>query len=138
MIQNKDFIHFMNISTAYSELYADVVAAYNSNSKSTMVDALYFDKMTNPEFYMIQTRSFDTLFDKRHNLYMTEAHGYFASTRAFIGKNLWPKNLQDKQEFLRIIGDAIIHELRDLLSGNKEIPPFLVANRSLIERLKNH
>jgi len=136
LYSNQDFIRFAKMTTAYSELYGDVVAVFYNNSKNSMLEALYFDEMKTREFQMIQTRSFDTEFKPAHEVFMTEEHGYFAYTRNYIGKNLWPKNETEKRKYLKIISDAIIGEVKNLLSQKKAIPEFKTANANLIKALK--
>lgn len=134
--KNQDFIRFAKVTTAYSELYGDIVAAYYNNSKNAMLEALYFDEMKTREYQMIQTRSFDTEFTSAHEVFMTEEHGYFAYTRNYIGKNLWPKNETEKRKYLKFIGDAIVGEIKNLLSQKKTLPDFKIANSNLIKALK--
>lgn len=136
LYKNKEFIRFAQLTTAYSELYGDVVAAYYDNSKNAMLEALYFDEMKTREYQMIQTRSFDTEFSQVHEVFMTEEHGYFAFTRNYIGKNLWPANEIEKRKYLAIIGDAIVGEVKNLLKQKKSLPDFKTANASLIKALK--
>nr|BDT29429.1 hypothetical protein BHI3_28950 [Bacteriovorax sp. HI3] len=136
LLNNKNFIRFARVTTAYSELYADVVANYQFDDKSAIFTALYYDEMNDRAFRMVQTRDFNTEFTDRHKVFMTEEHGYFAYTRTYIGKNLWPKNLDEKKVMLKKIGDAIVEEVRILLTKGSDLPDYEAANKSLIERLK--
>lgn len=137
ILANQDFIRFARVTTAYSELYADVVSVYNENDKNAMLKALYYDEMNNFEFQMIQARSFDTEYTSAHQKFMTEEHGYFAYTRNFIGKKLWPKNDKQKKLFLKLIGDAIVSEVRSLLEAKSDFPEYDEANKKLIEKLQS-
>lgn len=135
-IKNRDFIRFARLTTTYSELYADVVAAYQYLNKGAIFKALYYDEMNDQEFRMVQTRDFDTVFTDEHNVFMTEEHGYFAYTRNYIGKNLWPSDIDQKRSMLKQIGDAIVEEIRELLISGKNLPDYKEANQLLINRLK--
>lgn len=136
LLANKNFILFARLTTGYSELYADVVANYHLDDKSAIFSALYYDEMNDRAFKMVQTRDFNTEFTDRHKVFMTEEHGYFAYTRTYIGKNLWPKNLNEKKVMLKKIGDAIVEEVRSLLTKGSDLPDYETANKLLIERLK--
>jgi hypothetical protein len=137
LLTNKNFIYFARLTTAYSELYADVVAAFHDNAKDTMLKALYYDEMKNFEFYMIQTRTFNTEFDSKYDVYMKEEHGMFAMTRNYIGKKMWPKNVKEKRLFLDRIGRAIVLEVKSLMNDKKELSDFKKANDNLIKRLES-
>ena len=136
ILANKDFIRFAKITTSYSELYADVVAVYQYEDKGAIFSALYYDEMNDRSYRMVQTRDFNTEFTDRSRVFMTEEHGYFAYTRTYIGKNLWPKNNNDKKLMLKKIGDAVVEEVRELLKKNADLPDFDEANKKLIQRLK--
>lgn len=142
LVNNKVFTKFFVIVGPYSELYADVVAVFNENSKNAIYNALYYEQMNKFALRMVHTRDFDSEFDQKYEVFMTEAHGYFAHTRTYIGKNLWPKNNEEKKIYLRLIGDAIISEMDQLMSTKNELLEFSEGNKSLISRLnelrKNH
>ncbi|MBC7714045.1 MAG: hypothetical protein H7177_11950 [Rhizobacter sp.] len=136
ILANADYIRFARITTGYSELYADVVAVYEYGEKDAIFKALYYDQMNDFQFKMVQTRDFGTEFDARYSKFMTEEHGYFALTRTYIGKNLWPSNNAQKKVMLKKIGDAIVEEVKALLISGKDLPENAQANKQLIERLK--
>jgi hypothetical protein len=127
---------FFILHAGYSELYADLVAAFSENNKDAILNALYFDSMSRDAFMGIQTRSFNSTLTSRHEKFMTEAHGYFAYTRNYIGKELWPSSKEDRRMFLKKIGDAIIAELAELLTTKQDLPNFKEGNKRLIKRLK--
>lgn len=135
MINNKAFTKFFVLGGPYSELYADVVAVFNENSKGAIYNALYYDQMSKFAFRMIHARDFDSEFDQKYETFMTEAHGYFAHTRTYIGKNLWPTNNEEKKVYLHLIGDAIIAEMDKLMSTDSDLLEFPEGNKSLIARL---
>ena len=135
MINNKAFTKFFVMGGSYSELYADVVAVFNENSKGAVFNALYYDQMSKHAFKMIHARDFDSEFDSKYEMYMTESHGYFAHTRSFIGKNLWPSNNEEKKKYLKLIGDAIIIEMDKIMALDGDIPSFKEGNESLIKTL---
>ncbi len=129
------YIRWANITTGLSELYADVVAVYNDNDKGAIMNALYYDQMSNQDYLYVKTRDFDTEFDSRYDRFMSEAHAYYALTRNYIGKNLWPTNTKQKQVMLKKIGDAIVAEVRNGLKNNDPWPEFKEGNKRLIARL---
>lgn len=132
---NKKFMDFFMLHLAYSELYADVVAVYTDSSKNSIFSALYYDEMSKFEYKYVQTRSFDSEFDRSHTVYMSEPHSYFALTRSFIGKKMWPANEAEKKVMLKKIGDAIVEELADLLKSGSPLPSHEEGNQRLIKRL---
>jgi hypothetical protein len=136
LLANKNFIRFSKLTTAYSELYADVVAVYQYNEKGAIFKALYYDEMNDQQYRMVQTRDFDTEFTERYSSFMTEEHGHFALTRTYIGKNLWPTNNAQKKVMLKKIGDAIVEEVRLMLQKGTELKGYKIDNKLLIERLK--
>lgn len=133
---NKKFQRFANLTAAYSELYADVVAVYYSNSKSAITDAIFMTGSGIQALRIAQLRDFNTEFTPKHEVFMNEQHSYFAYTRNYIGKKLWPKNLAEKQKMLVKIGDAIVAEVRSMLVKGTDLPEYGEANRRLIQRLK--
>lgn len=133
---NQNFIRFIQLTTGYSELFADVVAVYYKNDKSAMLKALYYDQMSTLEFQNAQTRDFDTIFDSRFDKFMTDPHGFFAYTRTYIGKNLWPLNEAKKKTMLIKLSDAIVSEIRQSLKNKTKLPDFQTANKQLIKRLQ--
>lgn len=132
---NKKYMDFFILHLAYSELYADVVAVYTDNSKNSIFSALYYNEMSNFEYKYVQTRSFDSEFDNSHAMYMSEPHSYFALTRNYIGKKMWPKDEAEKKVMLEKIGDAIVAELADLLKSGSSLPDYEEGNQRLIKRL---
>lgn len=138
LLANKNFIRFARITTSYSELYADVVATYQANDKSAIFTALYYDEMNDRAFRMVQTRDFNTEFTERHRVFMTEEHGYFALTRNYIGKKIWPQDNNQKKTMLKKIGDAIVEEVRALLIKGSDLPDHEEANKLLIKRLSKN
>lgn len=48
-----------------------------------------------------------------------------------------PKNETEKRKYLKIIGDAIVSEVKNLLSQKKAMPDFKIANANLIKALKS-
>jgi hypothetical protein len=130
------FNRFFVLLLPYSELYADVVAVYNDNDKSAVYNALYYPQMTKFAHKMVKTRDFGAEFDINvYDRYMTEAHGYFANTRTYIGNNLWPKNDVEKNQILKKLSNAIIEEMSQILDKDGVLPDYDVGNASLIKRL---
>jgi hypothetical protein len=134
---NLAVMKFFTLSTPYSELYADLVAAFADNDKNAISHALYFNSMSDYEYHFIQTRSFDKAFDPTYDIYMSEEHAYFAYARNYIGKSMWATSVAQKKLMLKKLSNAIVLELRDLLASNSNLPGFKEGNERLIKRLKS-
>lgn len=133
---NGAFNKFFVILLPYSELYADVVAVYNDSDKAAVYNALYYPQMTRFAGRMVKTRDFGAEFDVNiYDRYMTEAHGYFAKTRTYIGKNLWPKNDAERNLMLKKLRIAIIEEMTLILEKDGVLPEYEAGNESLIKNL---
>ncbi len=104
-----DYIKMRDFITAYSELYADVVATYLVNQKSDIFEALYHDSLNDRQYEMLKARSFSNHGDWE-DFYHTP-HSLFAKTRAYIGKEYWPKTQAEKKKYLSVILKAIMAEI---------------------------
>jgi hypothetical protein len=133
---NSAFNRFFVLLLPYSELYADVVAVYNDNSKASIYNALYYPQMTKFGHRMVKTRDFSSEFDSKiYDAFMTEAHGYFAHTRTYIGKNMWPQNDFEKKQMLKKLSDSIILEMIKILNKDGVLPDYEIGNQNLIKTL---
>ncbi len=126
---------FNEIITPYTELYADIIAVYFSNDKNAILNALYYDEMNSTEYQMVRHRSFDSRFDKMSSMYMSGPHNFFAMTREYIGKNLFPKNEGDKNSALIKIEKAMIKNIQIDYERGKLLD-FDTKNQELINAIK--
>lgn len=123
--------------TDYSEFFADVIAVYYSNNKETMLNALYFDSMSDQSYNLVLARSFsERLVDISDRIY-TEEHASLVLARHFVGTNLWPNTKEQKIDYLRSIFNAIEEEILERLEREEYRLSAKKMNNSLIKRLKS-
>lgn len=120
----------------YNELYADLVAAFSLNRKNAMVDALYYDEMSDQAYETIQARNFSENSLDMTGSYMHQEHGMFAPTRQFIGKNLWTKDKLEQKKVLDTLFDTIASEISYLIEYDVKYLAPTTLNKKLIEALK--
>jgi hypothetical protein len=96
----------------YQELYADIIAAFESGSQSAISSALYQQGMSEQAENLIEARSFapNSRF-QIHRYNATEEHAYYWRVRRFIGEKLWPEGLLDKQLKLKLITEAMLEDV---------------------------
>lgn len=130
-----EIARFNKVISIYTELYADIISVYYSSNKNAIFESLYYDKMSDFEYSLVQLRSFDLKVENIDISKMGTEHNYLSITRAFIGKNLWPTNDLQKSIFLEKIESAFIKSIEiDLQRG--EVLSVKEANEQLIGLLK--
>lgn len=136
LMATEEFSHWHSIITAYAEFYADALAVFHFQDKSAMFKALYYDGMN--DFFYNYVRMRDFASDPASDWYhlMSEDHAKFALARAFVGKNMWPK---DAWQFASmegsLVGAVMSVMLRELDADEKEAD-YELANAELIRELQ--
>ncbi|QDK39387.1 hypothetical protein [Bdellovibrio sp. NC01] len=130
-----NYADFVNYLSAYSEFFADVIAVYQYDSKSAMVQALYYDAMSKEEFNYISLRDFDHEPSMRYENQLSEEHAKLAFVRAWIGKNMWPEN----RDQARVYADKILNAIMKLAKEDIKAgvsPEYREMNDRLIAELQ--
>ncbi|GEM_PF-1733081 len=133
--RKKSYNKLRKLLTDYSELYADIIAVYYSNNKETMLNALYFDDMSDQSYNLVLARSFsERSVDITDRIY-SEEHASLVLARHFVGTNLWPKSKEEKQKFLSLIFKAIEEEILERVDREEYKLSAKKMNESLIKRI---
>jgi len=103
----------------YHELFADIVAVYFYEDKSIIKHAVDHPEYNQSEQVVPNRRSFDNHLS-HSELSEDDVHGYYAPVRKLIGQNYWPKNLEEKEVYLRKIFQGISNDLRRKISLAKK------------------
>ncbi|WP_372651520.1 hypothetical protein [Halobacteriovorax sp.] len=135
--KKNDYNKVRKLLTDYSEFFADVIAVYYSNNKETMLNALYFDAMSDQSYNLVLARSFsERRVDISDRIY-TEEHASLVLARHFVGANLWPKTKEQKVDYLQSIFNVIEEEILERLERKEYRLSAKKMNNSLIKRLKS-
>lgn len=134
---NKEHARIRRILGGYDELFADVVAVYAADNKRTMVNALFFNEISDQAFELVMARDFSGEERSFSNALLSEEHATFAQTRSFIGNNLWPSNDDEKKKFLSIVFDSILENVIERIkSPTDEELSARELNENLIDSIK--
>lgn len=129
--------HLRVLAAPYHELFADLVAAYNSDTKNLISEALYIPRMHPQVENAVAARSFDQGAHFELNpLNSSDPHVFFYRVRQYIGDHLWPADPQAKKLKLKNIIQAILEDMHSNFSKN-DYENIEARNRSLISRLEN-
>lgn len=138
MYDDKDQLRISKILSPYHELFADLIAALAFDNKSAMIEALYYNEMSDDKFDNLLTRDFKKNHLKIKANHLKEDHALFAPTRRFIGENLWPTNDIEKTKLLGLVFNSIVVEMKKHAdSGEGQINP-IKANEDLIKLLSDN
>ena len=133
----KAYVRYSQIMTPYSELFADTVAVYFLNEPGAMLRALYFDDLSRQEYKYIKLRDFSSEHTLEDLEVFTDPHSKMSIVRSYIGKNLMPKNAQEKTKFFKALTQSIVQAIRaDLLK--EDLPTTEEANTRLIKLLEQN
>lgn len=134
---NKEHARIRRILGGYDELFADVVAVYAADNKRTMVNALFFNEISDQAFELVMARDFSGEERSFSNALLSEEHATFAQTRSFIGNNLWPSNDDEKKKFLSIVFDSILENVIERIKSpvDEELSA-RELNENLIDSIK--
>ncbi|MDG0815117.1 hypothetical protein [Bdellovibrio svalbardensis] len=129
------YADFSKYLTAYSEFYADVITVFNFESKSAMLKALYYDQMSDNEYYYVRTRDFDSKPSSSHDDMLSEDHAKLAYVRAYVGEFMWPENREQARVYAdKILSAIMVVAKEDIKSGRS--PEFKEMSDRLIAELK--
>lgn len=121
--------------TPYSEFYADTLAVFFYQSKTAMLEALYYPEMDTYKYNFIRMRDFSSRPDPRWDYLMSEEHAKLALTRTYVGESLWPANLSEAKLLAEKILKAILRVTRANIAKGEDLDP-ASANSQLIEALQ--
>lgn len=133
----KAYERYAQIMVPYSELFADTIAVYSLNEPGAMVRALYFDDLSRQEYNYIKLRDFSVEHTLKDLENYTDPHSKMSITRSYIGKNLMPKNAEEKIKYFNILQKSIIAAIR-LDLAKKDIPTLEQANTQLIDLIEQN
>lgn len=134
-LSSGDYQAYVKTMAPYSELYADVIAVYFYDDRSVMLNSLYFDEAHDWYFRYLELRDFSKTHKESYVGGFTDPHAKLALVRSYIGRELMPKNVQQKRKYLTWIEQAITQSVRDDIKVNK-VPNTLEANKRLIHYLR--
>lgn len=118
-------------SIPYSELFADTVAVYSSDSKSVIYNALWYPHMHGSLEDYVRARDFGVARDPA-TWTQDEAHVMFSPLRSKIGsEECWPKTDLERSTKLRQLSDLMIDDIKSKLAEQKL--PTIADNVQLIE-----
>jgi len=132
---DKVFQKTAKLTTAYNELFADVIAVLSMNDKSAVMKALYYDEMDDKQYDMVLARQFSDNSLTMDGSYMFVSHAKFAPVRRYIGEKLWPNSQDEAKALIDNVFKSIVIEIKKELKKSDTTYPTQM-NKNLIETLK--
>lgn len=136
-LNDKESLRASRLLSPYHELFADLVTVLAYNDKSSILNALYYNEMSDQSYQMLLFRNFEGDEVNMNSPFVHEEHGMFAPIRRFIGNQLWPNNDEEKKTLIQQLYKAIVIEMRkNLALSDDELDPRSL-NQNLLSTLNS-
>lgn len=125
-----EMLQVAQVVSPYNELFADVIAVFNMQSKSAIYYALSYPNMPYGYENYVMARDFGIMNDP-DKWSQTEEHVLFSPLRSVIGsEDCWPRTLQEQKTQLNILAALLLKDIKSKLSSNTKAA--LADNKTLI------
>lgn len=138
-LSNKDDLKLINTLSPFHELYADLIAVFSQKNKRAMVNALYYDEMSDQSFNLILARDFDSNqldLTNPYQYFFKEEHGVYAPVRRLIGEKYWTLDLSEQKRILNALYTAIINQVLEVMDFDHDFYDPITTNNDLIEKFE--
>ena len=138
-IKNSPEREIQRMISSYNEFFSDLIAVLITENRNTIMNALYYNEMTDNDYELIRMRSFTDRGTLLTNRLLNEEHTELAPTREFIGSNFLEEAFKSKEkkiELIQIVINSIDIELERRIKNSLLKRDPKVSNQGLIKIIK--